>query len=110
VFAVPNPIFSQNAAVPNDLIKKGAIPVESARDILSALRWDDAPSPEVTSSSPNLSDEETEILEILSREPTPIDDVIRGSRLDTKLVLSTLSIMELKGLVKRIERNQYIRL
>ncbi len=110
IFAVPNPIFAENAHVPNDLIKKGATPVESAKDILGALHWDGVTAPEATHLPLDLSNEETQIFGILTREPTHVDDIIRSAKLDTKTVLSTLSIMELRGIVKRVEGNQYIKL
>ena len=43
------------------------------------------------------NDDERELLKLISHEPCHIDDLIRGSGLETTTVSSTLMMMESKG-------------
>ena len=52
--------------------------------------------------------EERTLLSLLSHDPRHIDDLIRESDLPTTTVSSTLTVMELKGLVKSAGGMQFI--
>ncbi|KKP70680.1 MAG: protecting protein DprA protein [Candidatus Moranbacteria bacterium GW2011_GWE2_35_2-] len=108
VFAVPGPIFSPTSTGANNLIKAGAKPVSSARDILEELNLEKRlAAQEVRKIIPS-SPEEKIILEILSKETLHIDKIIKLSRMKTGSAISTLSIMEIKGMVKNIGGQNYI--
>ena len=47
-------------------------------------------------------------LELLSHDPLHIDDLIRKSALPTNDVISVLTMMELKGMIKQVGSMQYI--
>ena len=46
--------------------------------------------------------EERALLSLLSHDPRQIDDLIRESNLPTTMVQATLTVLELKGLVKSV--------
>ncbi len=52
--------------------------------------------------------EERTLLSLLSHEPCHIDDLIRASELPTETVSATLSVMELKGMVKSAGGMQFV--
>jgi len=52
--------------------------------------------------------EERTLLALLSHEPCHIDDLIRESDLPTTTVSATLTVMELKGLVKSVGGMQFV--
>jgi DNA processing protein len=52
--------------------------------------------------------EEEKILKYLTKEPTHVNDLIRLSKLDTNIINSTLTIMEMKGMVKNLGNMQYV--
>jgi len=110
VFAVPGNITNPNAAGPNALIKQGAHPLLSANDIFDVLNIaqtkQSGQAKKIFPSSP----EERKILELLSDNPTHLDDIISPSGLDTKIINSTLTIMEMKGLVKNTGAGMYIKI
>jgi DNA processing protein len=54
------------------------------------------------------SDTEALLLKQLSAEPTHIDEVCRSSGLPVSTVSSTLTLMELKGLVKQVGNMNYV--
>jgi DNA processing protein len=108
VFAVPNGIFSAGGAGVNKLIQEGAHPVTNVQDIVSCLNLFMMPEHvEAQIISPE-NEEERTLLQQLSREAQHIDDIIRDTGLPTHTVAATLTIMELKGMVKQVGAMHYI--
>lgn len=99
VLAVPGPINSDFSKGTNKLIRQGATPVTSSEDILEALGF----KIDEKSKQQNLFDDalpkEKEILKILT-EPLPRDELIRAMKMPTGIANATLSVMEIKGLIK----------
>ena len=54
------------------------------------------------------NDEERVLLKLISHEPCHVDELIRGSGLETTTVSSTLMMMELKGMIKQVGGMQYV--
>ena len=108
VFAVPSSIFSPAGAGVNKLIQDGAHPVISVNDILEQLNIYMLPQHvEAQAILPENAEERT-LLKLLSHEPCHIDELIRESGLVANTVASTLTIMELKGLIRHIGGMQYV--
>lgn len=108
VFAVPGSIFSPQSIGTNTLIKSGAKIVTCVKDILEELRIEEIQKTAVVKKLIPQSAEEEVIAKILSHEPVHIDNIIKLSKLGTSAASSTLSIMEMKGLVKNIGGQNYI--
>lgn len=105
VFAVPGPITSPTSVAPHFLIRNGAKLVESAEDVLEEL---DIKSKTQMSKSKKVlpeTPEEEKIINIIAGEGIDIDTIVRISGLDTGIVLSTITTMELKGMVKNMGGN-----
>ena len=100
VFAVPGPINSPNSGAPNILLRNGAKLVTGAKDILEELdlgvRVQGIGNKEILPENAN----EVKILEIVTAEAVDIDTIVRISGMQTPVVLSTLTSMELKGIVR----------
>jgi DNA processing protein len=110
VFASPGSVFSWQSQGPNKLIKEGAHPVTDSADILEALglKNDHKEGDKAKTDWSGMSEKERIILVNLSSVPTDIDDLARRSRLDIKIINSTLTILEIKGLAKNIGGGNYI--
>ena len=54
------------------------------------------------------NDDERVLLKLISHEPCHIDELIRESGLATTTVSSTLTMMELKGMIKQVGGMQYV--
>jgi len=108
VFAVPGDITKPGSAGPNNLIKMGAKLISSAEDILEELKIENPNIP--IKSLPKLSLEEQTLIELLSQEPLHIDKILAMSKLNTSLVNSNLILLEIKGLIKNLGNNYYIRI
>lgn len=77
-------------------------------DILEALNLYMVPQHvEMQAVLPDNADEHT-LLVLLSHEPCHIDDLIRASELPTETVSATLSMMELKGMVRQVGGMQFV--
>lgn len=108
VFAVPGHIFSLASAGTNHLIKQGAKAVTSAVDIMEALDLVHASSYIANKKIIPETKEEEIIIKELSFEPLHINELIRLTKLDTGIINSTLTIMEMKGMVKNLGGMQYV--
>jgi len=95
VYAVPGPIDSPLSEGPNELIKNGATPVTDVRDLFGI---ESVPEPTPTYQPTNA--EETLIYSRLSHIPTHLDELVRSTQLPTPAVMSTLTLMEMKGAIK----------
>ncbi len=103
VFAIPGNVGAGGSRGTNRLIKEGAKLVESSEDILEEIlpQWqkEREKNEEARPKGPELTEEESQIYEVLSETPLHIDEIIRESRLDPGSVSSLLLILELKGLI-----------
>lgn len=119
VFAVPQNITSPTSIGTNNLLKMGARLVTSAQDILDVLGVAQKKGTDAWSSRPPDSQEreikitadskeEKILLPLLSLEPVHIDDIIKNSLLESRVVTSTLTLMEIKGKVKNLGGMMYV--
>ncbi|HPA25985.1 MAG TPA: DNA-processing protein DprA [bacterium] len=108
VFAIPGSIYSANSFGPNNLIRMGAKLVTGADDILEALNLNLVKEFVMTKKIVPDSLEEAKILENLSGEPIHVDELVRLTKLDTALLNSTLTLMEMKGRVRNLGSMMYV--
>lgn len=115
VFVVPGRLDSAASEGCHDLIRDGATLVRHADDVLAALGPLSQPvvSPAgetiLSTRELNLNEQEREILQLISLEPRPIDEVLRGATLDAARVLATLTVLEMKRLIRRLPGSQVVR-
>src|SRR6266705_658069 len=108
VFGIPGSILSNKSSGVNKLIQDGAKPVMEVNDILEALNLFMIPQHvEMQAVLPD-NDDERVLLKLISHEPCHIDELIRESGLATTTVSATLTMMELKGMVKQVGGMQYV--
>ncbi|MFM1921810.1 MAG: hypothetical protein RLZZ303_3444 [Candidatus Hydrogenedentota bacterium] len=133
VFAVPGPITHRNSRGPHDLIKEGAKLVETVDDILVELNLPSAlrQPPAVPSSAagrqdllpgaepvpaaaakpqparPALSPVESAVVASLSGEGSFVDEIALVCRIPVSEALSTLTLLELKGVVRQLSGKRF---
>jgi len=110
VFALPGSIFSKESAGPNGLIKRGAKAITSAEDILEELSLQHLPAARKIEQKKALEGEEKTIFEILEASPSTVAELKLKAGLSTPQILSTLAMLELKKLVKRMENEQWTKI
>ena len=108
-FAVPGSIHSRMSAGTNRAIQRGeAKLVASVDDILEELNLSVVvQQKEVRTMLPE-NPTEASLLACLDAEPTYIDEIVRQSGLPTAEVSSALCLMELKGMVRRVDSLSYV--
>ncbi|MCA8998001.1 MAG: DNA-processing protein DprA [Planctomycetaceae bacterium] len=108
VFAVPGRIDSPASAGCLDLLKDGATLVRHVDDILDSLGPLTASVKTADSgvvAAPrelNLSDQEREVLNEIDFAPTAIESVLGKIPIEASRVLSTLTVLEMKRLIRRL--------
>jgi DNA processing protein len=115
VFAVPGPVDSRMSRGCHALIKDGAKLVESIDDVLAELgplaeniRRDDG----TILSQPAelmLNEIEQQVLSAIDGAPTSIDSVAAACGLAIHRVLSTISVLEMRRVVRRVSGTQVVR-
>lgn len=109
VFAVPGSILSAASAGPNRLIQEGAKLVTCAQDILEELNISAAAQQEAVREALPENETEALLLQLMGSEPQHIDELGRAAGLPAAEVSSTLTLMELKGLVRQVGGMNYVR-
>jgi DNA processing protein len=111
VFAVPGSIDSVGSRGTNKLIKQGAKLIENTDDILEEIIpqmetnniriTESAPLPQKTNAKhpPEMSADERKIIDLISTKKLHIDDLISISGLPSSEILSTLTRLELQGII-----------
>jgi DNA processing protein len=113
VFAVPGNVGTPTSAGTNRLIKAGATLVETADDILDHLAGQLGPgptrSPSVSSIAIELTDDESRVVDLLSWEPSHVDELTARARLAPNRLAEVLLGLELKGVARQVPGNRYVR-
>ena len=118
VFAVPGPVDSLSSVGCHRLIRDGARLVETADDVLEELGpkvrniriVDEPDSPAAPHPAQiSLSEQERNVLGLLGETPQGIDAVIAATRLGASQVMATLSVLEMRRLVRRLPGQQFVR-
>ena len=115
VFAVPGRVDSRASRGCHRLIRDGAKLVECVEDVLEEL----GPLVEATPRSDGrvvhhpaelkLNEQERQVLDAIGIDPTTIDQVAEASRLPVHRVLSTVSVLEMRRLIRRGSGNSVAR-
>ena len=120
VFAVPGRIDSPNSRGCHQLIRDGATLIRSVDDVLEQLGplagsvpRETAPGePEETIKHPaelKLSDQERAILQAIRSEPTGFDEIMQQTGLPASRLLSTISVLEVRRLIRRLSSTSFVR-
>lgn len=107
VFAVPGYVTSPASAGPNSLIQQGAKLITNVDDVLEELQVAQKIEQSAVQMALPQSAEEVALLHHLSIEPQHVDDICRAAELPAALVSSTLTLMELKGIVQNVGGMKY---
>lgn len=110
VFAVPGNVKSPVSRGPNRLIQQGAKLVMRVEDVLEELNLSLVVARTAVQMALPDSNEEMQLFQQLATEPLHIDDLCRLTGMSANVVSSTLTLMELKGMVHRVDQMSFARL
>ncbi|MEX0724742.1 MAG: DNA-processing protein DprA [Planctomycetaceae bacterium] len=115
VFAVPGRLDSLASEGCHDLIRDGVALIRGVEDVLESLgplikpvRKSES-STVLTPREVLLNEQEQQVLNAVQDDPRPIDEVLRHCELESSRVLSTLTVLEMKRLVRRLPGGQIVR-
>lgn len=107
VFAVPGNINSPASLGTNRLIQQGAKLVLSAEDVLEELNMTMVVEKTAVQLALPESAEEAAIMAHLTGQPIHVDDLSRETGLESSILSSTLTLLELKGIVQQVGGMNY---
>jgi len=102
VFAVPGKINSETSLGANRLIQRGAKLVIDANDIFDELNIEIKSNQQKAKELTPASKEEEIILKTISQDGTIVDKIVQESGLNIIVVSTTLTMMEMKGIVENV--------
>ena len=108
VFAVPGRVDDRSARGCHRLLRDGAALVESVDDILEQLGPLAHPAPKEDGTQVRhpaelqLNDLEQKILNAIGTDPTSVDQLVTTTGLAVPRILSTLSVLEMRRLIRRL--------
>ena len=111
VFAVPGPVDSPSSQGCHRLIRDGAKLVETVDDILEELGPLVQPTQTADGTTVHhpaellLNEPERRVLACIDQQPTSIDQIIATSGMPAAQVLATLSVLEMRRLIRRVSGN-----
>jgi len=110
VYAVPGLFDAPLSEGPNNLIKMGATLVTQASDIVSSIEH--PKNIQETKSFVYEARNETEriLLSFLSTQPTHIDEIAHACILPIETISSTLTLLEMKGIIRHEGGRYYVRI
>jgi DNA processing protein len=118
VFAIPGRIDNAMSAGPHALIRDGAVLTTGLEEIIENL----GPLPHDISGSASegledseppllpipLDERQRKIVETIDSEPTALDTIIARTELPAELVMQGLTMLTLRGVVKRVDGQNYL--
>ncbi len=116
VFTVPGNITSKSSEGTNALLRQGAIPLTDIKDILEEFCVKQENSLNIQDEgklnkklTASLTDEEISVYKHINYEPKTVEEVTFLSGTSIQTVLYLLTVLELKGAIKKINGQKYIR-
>ena len=115
MFAVPGNVDSRTSRGCHLLIRDGARLVESADDVLEELGPLVEAAPRADGQVIHhpaellLNELEQQVLAAIHGEATPIDQIVADTGLPVSQVLSTVSVLEMRRLIRRLSGTMVIR-
>ncbi len=111
VFAVPGNVDDDRNRGCHKLIRDGARLVENAQDVMEELGMQDseADNHQLVLPIESLSEQQQMVASLLSLDPMPVDEIIERSGLAAPMVSGTLTVLEMKNVVRRVPGNAYVR-
>ncbi len=109
VLAVPGDVREEGSAGPIALLRRGAKVAATASDVLEAIGMAGQLSLPVDLSGQGLSGAEAVLFGVLGRAPLHADEVARAAGVAPAVALSTLLILELRGLCEQRAGHYFLR-
>ncbi|HUV92145.1 MAG TPA: DNA-processing protein DprA [Anaerolineales bacterium] len=108
VFAVPGNIYAPQSIGANLLIQQGASPLLDPQDVLESLNLAMLGEHRAARTVLPADANEAKLYSILGREPLHVDEIHAQADLPIEKVSATLTLMELKGIIRQVGTMHYV--
>ena len=108
VFAVPGSILAPQSKGTNKLIQQGAQPLLCPQDLMQALNLTRAGEFKAARRAIPADMLEAQLLTVLGPEPIHVDEIRSQIGLPIEKISATLTLMELKGMVRQVGGMKYV--
>lgn len=110
VYALPGDINRKVSEGTNKLIKNGAIPLTSYKDVLenTSIKIEEKKVRE-EKTIPDLSEKERVVFRALEATPKSIDSLAGETGLRPRIIMTTMALLELKGFSREVSGKRFIR-
>ena len=109
LMCIPGLISNPNTEGIYKLLKNGATLVTHAQDILEALNWEVKPAEQLKMDLDGMDEAERKIFEALEVDEKGFDELSALTGISTADLLTNLTTMELKGIIKQVTGDRYKR-
>lgn len=111
VFAVPGNVTNENSKGTNNLIKQGAYIFTETKDILDILGIENHIDNKINNKKiiQTLATDEKMVYDCISLEPISVDELFIKTNKEINNLLYILTMLEIKGIIKKISGQKYIR-
>jgi DNA processing protein len=109
VYALPGDINRSASKGTNELIKNGAIPLTSYKDLLENTDLEIKKKEKEKKEIPDLSEQETLVYNALESNPKSTDVLVSETGLKPQVVMTAMALLELKGLSREVSGKRFIR-
>lgn len=109
VFVVPGSVLANTSVGCNRLLRDGARPVTCASDVLEDLNLGQRREQTAVQQALPITESERRLLALVTGEPQHIDEIVAAANLPIAEGAALLTMMELKGLVRNVGAQHYLR-
>jgi DNA processing protein len=108
VLAVPGPINAAQSKGTNNLIQQGARPLLRIEEVLEVLNLQHIQTQQKARKVLPADETEAALLKVIGPQPLHVDDIQAQSGLSIEKVSATLTLLELKGIVRQVGGMNYV--
>jgi len=110
LMCIPGQITNPNTQGIYKLIKNGASLITEGNDILNILNWEKSEQLQLSLNNQlDINEEESKILSCLEVEDKSFDELQAILNADIETLLTNLTLLELKGIIKKVDGDRYKR-
>jgi len=110
LMCIPGQITNPNTQGIYKLIKNGASLITEGNDILNILNWEKQEQLQLSLNNQlDINEEESKILSCLEVEDKSFDELQAILNADIETLLTNLTLLELKGIIKKVDGDRYKR-
>lgn len=111
IFAVPGNITSPKSEGTNDLLRQGAYIFTKTEDILEVLRIETTEDNKINNKNieNTLATEEKLVYDCIGLEPISVDELLLKTKSEISSLQYVLTMLEIKGVIRKISGQRYIR-